>query len=172
MLNIGCVSSVTSTFDSVKNSITTNKPQQIDPLYGQVPDADKERVNKLEHELQVIEQTHVISKLEGERDELQRERSENNEKRLQLLQQEQQIRVQLSRVEAIDKNQLGDRIENIESITDLHVDAIKIQQKRLKYQGEVAVLDVKLEKIEVAIQAEQDKLIKLTGNEETNTVSN
>lgn len=161
ILNIGCVSSVSSTYNNVKRSLNTSK-ENVDPLYGQVPEEDRGRVKQLENELAVTKQVHLISKLEERKSDLLSDRSENEEKRLYYLQQEQKMRIRLARIEAIDRNQLGDKIDNLESITDIHVDAIQIQQKRLKYEGAVAVLDVKIEQLELDISKEQNKLKQMT----------
>lgn len=165
VLNIGCMSTVSSTYNDVKRSLTA-KQSAHEPLYGQVPEEDRARVKALEQEYSVIKQTHLISKLEEQMSDLKQERSENEEKRLNLLQQEHQLRIKLARLEAIDKNQLGDKIDNLESITDVHVDAIKIQQKRLKYQGTVSILDVKIDKLELAINDEKNKLSEMNTNEQ------
>ena len=159
------MSTVSSTYSDVKRSLTAKQPAH-DPLYGQVPEEDRTRVKALEQEYAVIKQTHLISKLEEQMSDLKQERSENEEKRLNLLQQEHQLRIKLARLEAIDKNQLGDKIDNLESITDVHVDAIKIQQKRLKYQGTVSILDVKIDKLELAINDEKNKLSEMNTNEQ------
>lgn len=155
------MSSMNTAYNDVKRSLTT-KQTTTEPLYVQVPEGDKSRVKELEHEFDVIKQTHLISKLEEQISNLKQERSENEEKRLNLLRQEQQLRIQLAQLEAIDRNQLGDRIDNIESITGVHVEAIKIQQKRLKYQGTVSILDVKIDELELAITDEKTKLLEMT----------
>lgn len=165
VLNIGCMSTVSSTYSDVKRSLTS-KQSAPEPLYGQVPEKDRIRVKQLEQEYTTIKQTHLISKLEEQMSDLRQERSENEEQRLYLLQQEHQLRIKLARLEAIDRNQLGDKIDNLESITDVHVGAIKIQQKRLKYQGAVSVLDVKIDKLELAINDEKNKLSEMTTNEQ------
>jgi hypothetical protein len=159
------MSTVSSTYSDVKRSLTS-KQSAPEPLYGQVPEKDRIRVKQLEQEYATIKQTHLISKLEEQMSDLRQDRSENEEKRLYLLQQEHQLRIKLARLEAIDRNQLGDKIDNLESITDVHVDAIKIQQKRLKYQGAVSVLDVKIDKLELAINDEKNKLSEMTTNEQ------
>ena len=156
-LNVGCVSSVSTAYNNVKNSLESTDSKS-ETLYSQVPADDREKVDSLRYELKITEQAHVISQLKSDRDDLQYDRSVADRKRLDLLRQEQQYRVQLARMEAVDRNGLGDRIDNINSITDIHVDAIKVQQKRLSYERDVSVLEVKIAKMDVAISEQEDKL--------------
>jgi len=168
MLNIGCMSTVgnhvSSAYSNVKRELTKPGTKAQDELYQQVSDSDKAQVQQLQHELEVTEQKRVLARLERDRDNLQHQRSEQNDKRMQLLAEEKLYRVQLARLEAIDRNQLGDKITNIESITDVHVDAIETQQKRLKYESKVSILDVRLEQVNQEIQTQTTKLEQLTNN--------
>jgi hypothetical protein len=169
-LNIGCVSSVSSTYDNVKRSLTP-KSNDVNPLYGQVPEQDKERVNQLQQQLDITKQTHLISKMREKLSDLNKDRSDNDVKRLNQLQKEQELRIKLAQLEAIDRNQLGDKIDNLESITDVHVDAIEVQKKRLKYEGAVSVIDVKIKQLEVAIDKEVNKLNEMTGTKSEQIVT-
>lgn len=166
MLNIGCSPTVTSAFDSAKNMLPTgSKSINSNALYAQVDEADKARVNDLNHDLKITEKTREISKLEERRDNLQQDRSKTNREMLEQLSREKTLRVELAKLEAIDKNKLGVRIDNIEAITDVHVDAIDIQQKRLKLQSEVAILDIKINEIDEQInklKQELDNMSKQT----------
>ena len=160
-LNIGCVSSVSTAYNNVKSSLES-KDSKSEALYNQVPAEDREQVNSLRYELKITEQAHAISQLKSDRDDLQYDRSVADRKRLDLLRQEQQYRVQLARMEAVDRNGLGDRIDNINSITDIHVDAIKVQQKRLSYERDVSVLEIKITELDIAILKQEDKLTHIT----------
>ena len=166
MLNIGCMSTVSdharSTYNSVKRGLAV-KPDNsdTDQLYAQVKTKDQSRVNQLTHELQITEQTKQLADLEEQRDDLQRERSRINHKRVELLAQETEYRVQLAKLEAIDRNRLGDKIDNIERIADTHVDAIDIQKKRLQLDGEGSILDVKIEQIKQQIVTQQQTIEQL-----------
>lgn len=160
-LNIGCVSSVSTAYNNVKNSLESTDSKSV-ALYNQVPTEDRVQVDSLSHELKITEQAHVISQLKSDRDDLRHDRSVADRNRLNLLRQEQQYRVQLARMEAVDRNGLGDRIDNINSITDIHVDAIKVQQKRLSYERDVSVLEVKIAKLDIAISKQEDKLTHIT----------
>lgn len=157
LLNIGCVSSVSTAYNNVKSSLESSDSKTT-ALYNQVPMDDREQVEALRFELKVTEQAHVISQLKSDRDDLQHDRSVANRKRLELLRQEQQHRVHLARMEAVDRNGLGDKIDNINSITDIQVDAIKVQQKRLSYERDVSVLEVKITELDIAISEQEDKL--------------
>jgi len=164
-LNIGCMSNVTSTVGSAyrgaKNTFSS-KDTETDALYAQVKDADKQTVANLRHELEVTEATRDLAKLERSRDDLQQDRSASNTKRLDYLTREQTYRVKLAKLEAIDRNALGDKVTNIESITDTHLDALETQQKRLKLESEVAILDVKIAKIKEEINAQKKKISTLS----------
>ena len=166
MLNIGCVSTMESHARSAYNNVKrglSSKPgsAETDALYAQVRAEDQQTVQRLRHELEVSEQTKHLAELESERDDLQRERSRTNAKRTELLTKEKQHRVELAKLEAIDRNRLGDKITNIELIADTHVDALEVQQKRLQLDSEVSILDVKIEQIKEQIQTQQDKIDQL-----------
>jgi chromosome segregation ATPase len=170
MLNIGCVSTVSdharSAYRNVKRGLQTSPGSaETDALYAQVRSEDQRRVEQLRHELEVAEQTRELSKLEKERDSLKRERSDINSKRSELIAKEKQHKIELAKLEAIDRNQLGDKITNIEQIADTHVDTLEIQQKRLKLDGEIGVLDVKIEQIQTAIEKQQAVINNLTNND-------
>lgn len=168
-LNVGCMSTVTnhakSAYNSTVRAINSNDTSATDALYSQVKQEDRERVARLDHELKVTEQSRVLSRLERDRDDLQRERSRVNDDMLKYYSKEKQYRVQLAKLEAIDRNQLGDKITNIENIADTHVDALKVQQKRLQLESEVTILDVKIDKIKIEIESQQGKLNLLANNE-------
>lgn len=164
LLNIGCMSTVSNSMSSAYNNAKRKiggADKSQDALYSQVSDQDKQRVNELQHQLQVTEQKHVLAKLEKQRDRLQRERSDVNEDLLEVLTKEQNYRVRLARLEAIDKNNLGDKVTNIETIADTHVDALETQQKRLKLQADVSVLDVKIEQLQEQIDQQKIKVSNL-----------
>lgn len=152
-LNIGCTSSMSNAYDRAKSMIPTgSSSSSTDALYAQVNTKDRGRVDDLSEDLDATKKIHEISKLEEDRDDLQRERSRTNREMLTQLTKEKSLRVQLAKLEAIDKNKLGTRIDNIEAITDVHVDAIDVQQKRLKLASEVSILDIKINAIEQKIE--------------------
>lgn len=168
MLNIGCMSTVTnsarSAYSNAKGMIAGKDTVQTDALYAQVQAEDQKAVQKLAHDLEVTKQTEELAKLERNRDDLQRERSRVNEKRMELLSKEKEHRIQLAKLEAIDKNQLGDKITNIEQIADTHVDALEVQQKRLQLDSEVGVLDVKIGRIETEIESKHKQIEEIKTN--------
>lgn len=171
MLNIGCVSTVSDSLNNAyynaKSSLNKigGNDKQTEALYAQVRQEDRDRIDTLSHELEVTKQQRELAKLEKKRDELQRDRSRTNDRRMELLAREQQHRVKLAKLEAIDRNQLGDKITNIELIADVHVDALEVQQKRLQLESDVSILDVKILKIEQEIKSQQSKIDEL--NRET-----
>lgn len=168
-LNIGCMSTVTdharSAYNSASRALNNNKPTATDALYSQVKQEDRDHVTQLNHELRVTEQQHVLARLEKQRDELQRERSKVNDEMLKYLTREKAHKVELAKLEAIDRNQLGDKITNIELIADTHVDTLKVQQKRLQLESEVSILDVRIDKLQTQIDTEKNKLNTLASNE-------
>ena len=175
-LNIGCVSTMSDGMSSAYNSIKSpfnnkNAPAGTDALYAQVNQQDKERVDQLQHELEVTEQTRVLASLTTKRDNLQQKRSALNDKRMKVYAQEKNYRVSLAKLEAIDKNKLGDKITNIEAIADVHVDALETQQKRLKLDSEIGVLDVHIEKLQKEIDAQQTKIDNLASNTDNKTIT-
>jgi hypothetical protein len=143
---------MSNAYDRAKSMIPTgSNSKSTDTLYAQVNNDDRGRVDDLKVDLDLTKKVHEISLLEEDRDDLQRERSRTNREMLTQLTKEKSYRVQLAKLEAIDKNKLGTRIDNIEAITDVHVDAIEVQQKRLKLSSKVSILDIKIEKIEQQI---------------------
>ena len=176
ILNVGCMSTVSSTFDSAKRSLTFEKQPESIALYSQVKDEDKAMVTELDHEVAVTKELKTLAALEEQHDKIQRERSETNNDMLELLVKEKQYRVQVAKLEAVDRNQLGDKITNIESIAETHVDALKVQQKRLKLESEVAIMDVKLSKLKEQINVQKEKIERIrrepTGNRNDKTSSN
>lgn len=176
MLNIGCMSTVSSTFDSAKRSLSFEKQPESIALYSQVKDEDKVMVTELDHEVAVTKELKTLASLEEQHDKIQRERSETNNDMLELLVKEKQYRVQVAKLEAVDRNQLGDKITNIESIAETHVDALKVQQKRLKLESEVAIMDVKLSKLKEQINVQKEKIERIrrepTRNRNDKTSSN
>ena len=160
-LNVGCMSSVSSSVGSAyrnaKNTFSS-KDTETEALYAQVSDTDKQTVSQLRHELEVTEAARELAKLERQRDDLQQDRSVANTKMMDYLAREQTHRVRLAKLEAIDRNALGDKVTNIESITDTHLDALETQQKRLKMESEVTILDVKINKIKEEIDAKKKKI--------------
>ena len=83
---------------------------------------------------------------------------------MKVLAEEKIHRLKLAKLEAIDRNKLGDRITNIEAITDVHVDALETQQKRLKLDSDIGVLDVHIGRLEEEIAEQQTKIDRLTGD--------
>lgn len=166
MLNIGCMSTVESHARSAYNNVKrglASKPgsAETDALYSQVRAEDQQTVQRLRRDLELTEQNKQLADLERARDDLQRDRSRTNAKRTELLAKETEYRVELAKLEAIDRNRLGDKITNIELIADTHVDALEVQQKRLQLDSEVSILDVKIEEIKVKIKTQQDKISQL-----------
>ena len=169
MLNIGCMSTVSNSvgnaYGSVRNTFSSNKRMspETEALYAQVRPEDRSRIDEIQHEIKVNEQSRIVSRLVKDRDELKQKRSSLDDKRMRVLADEKAYQLKLAKLEAIDRNQLGDKITNIEAITDVHVDALETQQKRLKLDSEIGVLDVKIQKLEHEISEQQTKLNQISG---------
>jgi len=167
--NIGCMSTVTdharTAYNSAHRALKSNNTSDTDALFAQVKAEDRDRVTQLDHDLKVTEQARVLSRLEKDRDDLQRERSSVNDSMLKYLTKEKTLKLQLAKLEAIDRNQLGDKITNIENIADTHVDTLKVQQKRLQLESEVSILDIRITKINSEIDTQQNKLQLIASNE-------
>ena len=167
-LNIGCTSTMQSAMNDARSMMNMPRGDKAtDALYSRVNKEDKRKVNDLTHELAILKKTTDITKLEEQRDDLQQERSELNRKSTELLTKETSYRVRLAKLHAIDRNKLGVRVENIEAITDTHVDAIETQTKRLKLEGKVAILDVKIDKISKQIDTLSEQLENLKDRQTT-----
>ena len=172
MLNIGCVSTVSdhtrSAYNNVRKALKV-KPgsAETDNLYAQVRGEDQRRIDKLTHELEITRQTETLAELERKRDDLQRERSRVNAKRTELLAEETELKIELAKLEAIERNRLGDRVQNIEMIADVHVDALEVQQKRLKLDGEVSILDIKIADAQTEIEKQMVQIKNLKDNDTT-----
>ena len=170
MLNIGCMSTVSNSvgnaYGSVRNTFSSNKriSPETEALYAQVRQEDRERIDEIQHEIKVNEQSRIVSRLVKDRDGLKQKRSALDDKRMHVLADEKAYQLKLAKLEAIDRNQLGDKITNIEAITDVHVDALETQQKRLKLDSEIGVLDVRIEKLDHEISEQQTKLNQLSGD--------
>jgi len=170
MLNIGCVSSVQdgarSAYRSVKRNLAVSPGSaETDALYAQVRTDDQQRVNQLNRILEITKQSEVLANLERDRDELQRERSRTNEKMLEILTKEHEHKVELAKLEAIDRNRLGDKIDNIENIADTHVEVLEAQQKRLQLESEVSILDIKIRELQMKIDTQAEQISKLKSND-------
>ncbi len=167
MLNIGCVSTVTdhakSAYDNVRRELQS-KPgsSETDALYNQVRAEDQIRVQQLRRQLEITKQTKELANLEKKRDDLQRDRSRTNEKAVEYLTKETQYKVELAKLEAIDRNRLGDKIANIERIADTHVEVLEIQQKRLQLESDVTILDVRIVEIKQQITTKQNSIKEIT----------
>ena len=168
VLNVGCMNSVSSTMNSTYNNVrgafASNKKLSADSesLYAQVSDTDKQQVAALQHELEVTQETRVLASLTSKRDNLIQKRSSLDDKRMKVLADEKIYRLKLAKLEAIDRNKLGDKITNIEAIADVHVDALETQQKRLKLDSDIKVLDVHIKKLNQEIDSQQQKIDTLT----------
>jgi hypothetical protein len=170
MLNIGCVSTVSdhakSAYRNVKRGLSTGPGStDTDALYAQVRVDDQRTVNNLSHELDVTREAEKLAKLEKQRDDLRRERSRTNANRVEVLMKEQKHRVELAKLEAIDRARLGDRIDNIERMADIHVDALELQQKRLQLDSEVSILDIKIDELQTSINKQQQTIDNLKNND-------
>lgn len=169
-LNVGCMSSVSSSmngaYSTMRNSFSSNKKTsaETEALYSQVSQQDKDQVDALQHELEVTKENKILAQLVSKRDQLKQKRSALDDKRLKILSDEKSYRIKLAKLEAIDRNHLGDKITNIEAIADVHVDALETQQKRLKLDSEIGVLDVHIENLNSDIDTQQNKIDQLTGD--------
>lgn len=172
MLNIGCVSTVSdharSAYKNVKRELAGRPGSaETDALYAQVRREDQSQINRLNYELEMSKENETLAKLERERDDLQRDRSRVNAKRTELLAEEKELRIELAKLEAIERNRLGDRVKNIENIADIHVDALEVQQKRLQLDSEVSILDIKIDKTQLEINQQQAHIKELNNDTES-----
>lgn len=164
-LGVGCTS-VTNAYNSAKRNLTkSDMGVQTNALYAQVPDADKARVSTANDELELTKAELDLAELEQEYSNLLAKRNEYNTDRLGYLSQEKTYRVQLAKLEAIDRNELGDKINNVETIAEVHIKALKIQQKRVELDSKVTVLDVRLQRVEKDMTAKEAKVESLKGSE-------
>jgi hypothetical protein len=167
LTNIGCMSSVSTHARSIYRdaatalSTNTNVTPETEALYSQVGKQDQLTVQKLRHEIEVTQQERILANLVADRDDLQQRRSKINAKRLSVLAKEKNHKFNLAKLEAIDKNKLGDKITNIELIVDEHVDVLEQQKHRLQLDSEVAILDVQINNLQKDIEAKQLEIDQL-----------
>jgi chromosome segregation ATPase len=107
-------------------------------LFAQVPEQDRDNVDKATLALMVCEENVKLAQMNTELATVQRRYAGYQEDRAKKLQQEAALGVDIAKLEAIDKLGLGDRDDTTKKIADLKSKRLEIEAQRVKIEAQLA----------------------------------
>jgi chromosome segregation ATPase len=155
-----------------KSSLSTKK----EGLYSQVPAAMRAPVREAEFDLKEAKAKVDLSKEKVKLTELQKERALLERKNAdygmefsQLNERKAEFEVEIKKLEAIDKSNLGDKAQNIKEIANLKTKKLAIESDGIQVKAAFDTTELRIKKLTKEIEAQKMTVQKMDGKKPQET---
>jgi hypothetical protein len=145
---------------SITNSITGG-PSSSDELFAQIPAEDRSEVEKATFDLRVAEEKVKLAEMKSELASLQKKQAEYAEDVASKYLDEAELGVNLAKIEAIDREGLGEKEKNINEIADIKARKLKIEAARIKLAAKRDTTEQKIKDLIKQIDEQETKITNL-----------
>jgi chromosome segregation ATPase len=155
---LGC-----ETTNNLKGKLTSKVSSMTssvdEDLFAQVPEDEREGVEKAAFALKVSEEKLKLAELKIELADLQKKHAGYEEDLTDKLHKEAQLALDLAKLEAIDRSELGEKEDNIKKKADLRSKKLGVEAERVKIEAKVATSERHIDQLTEQIE-EQKKTIE------------
>ena len=152
--------SITSKVSSITSSVDEN-------LFAQVPEDEKDNVDKAVLALMVSKEKVKLAEMKTELGNLRKKYARYEENLAKKLQKEAALSLDIAKLEAIDRSDLGDKDDNAKKIADLRSKKLGIEAQRVKIEAQLATAKRRISGLTKQIQEQAKEIEELeTGKEQ------
>jgi chromosome segregation ATPase len=152
--------SITSKVSSITSSVDEN-------LFAQVPEHEKHNVDKAALALMVSEGKVKLAEMKTELANLQKKYARYEENLAKKLQKEAALSLDIAKLEAIDRSDLGEKDDNAKKIADLRSKKLGIEAQRVKIEAQLATANRQISGLTKQIEEQAKEIEELeTGKEQ------
>lgn len=152
--------SITSKLSSITSSVDEN-------LFAQVPEDEKDNVDKAALALMVSNEKVKLAEMKTELGNQQKKYARYEENLAKKLQKEAALSLDIAKLEAIDRSDLGDKDANVKKIADLRSKKLGIEAQRVKIEAQLATAKRQISGLTKQIEEKAEEIEELaTGKEQ------
>ena len=151
---------ITSKVSSITSSVDEN-------LFAQVPEHERDDVAKAALALRVSEEKVKLAEMKTELANLQNKYVRYGENLAKKLQKEAALGLDIAKLEAIDRSDLGDKDDNTKKIADLKSKKLGIEAQRVKIEAQLATAKRQISDLTKQIEEQAEQIdVVATGKEQ------
>ena len=132
-----------------------------DELLAQVPSEEQTEVHEAAFNLQVAEEKMKLAEMKSELASLQKKYADYQEDVADKYQDSAEVKLDLSKIEAVDKANLGEKEDNINKIADLKSKILKIEADSIRLEAKRDTTEQKINGLTKQIEEQETKIINL-----------
>ena len=132
-----------------------------DELLAQVPNEEQKEVHEAAFNLQMSEEKVELAGMKAELASLQKKYADYQEEMANKYQEAAEVKLDLAKLEAVDKANLGEKEDNINKIADLKAKILKIEADNIKIEAKRDTTDQKIKALTKQIEEQETKITNL-----------
>lgn len=168
-LSAGCATTQDITQD-IKGTITSKVSEitsDVDPnLFAQVPEDKREGVKEAAFALQVSEEKVKLADLKKELASTQKKYADYEQDQAQKYYKEAAIALDIVKMEAIDRADLGKKDDNIKDIAKLKSKKLQTEADRINIEAKLATTKRRISDLTGQVKAQEEKIKEMESPEE------
>jgi chromosome segregation ATPase len=132
-----------------------------DELLTQVPSEEQKEVHEAAFNLQVVEEKLKLAEMKAELASLQKKYADYQEDVAKKYQDAAEVKLDLAKLETVDKANLGEKEDNINKIAHLKAKILKIEGDKIKLEAKRDTTEQKINGLAREIEEQETKIINL-----------
>ena len=132
-----------------------------DELLAQVPTGEQKEVHEAAFNLQLAEEKLELAGMKAELASLQNKYADYQEEMANKYQETAEVKLDLAKLEVVDKANLGEKEDNINKIADLKAKILKIEAENIKIEAKRDTTEQKIKDLTKQIEEQETKIMNL-----------
>ena len=132
-----------------------------DELLAQVPTEEQKEVHEAAFNLQMAEEKLELAGMKAELASLQKKYADYQEEVANKYQETAEVKLDLAKLEAVDKANLGEKEDNINNIADLKAKILKIEADNIRIEAKRDTTEQKIRGLTKQIEEQETKIVNL-----------
>ena len=132
-----------------------------DELLAQVPTGEQKEVHEAAFNLQIAEEKLELAGMKAELASLQKKYTDYQEEMANKYHETAEVKLDLAKLEAVDKANLGEKEDNINKIADLKAKILKIEADNIKIEAKRDTTEQKIKGLTKQIEEQETKIANL-----------
>ena len=155
------LSLLTSCETTRKLTSSISGTSNTDELLAQVPSEEQKEVHEAAFNLQVAEEKLKLAEMKAELASLQKKYADYQEEMAKKYQDAAAVKLDLAKVETVDKANLGEKENNINKIADLKSKILRIEADNIKIEAKRDTTEQKITGLTKQIEEQETKITNL-----------
>ena len=132
-----------------------------DELLAQVPTEEQKEVHEAAFNLQIAEEKSKLAEMKAELASLQKKYADYQEEMADKYHETAEVKLDLAKLEAVDKANLGEKEDNINNIADLKAKILRIEADNIKIEAKLDTTEQKIKGLTKQIEEQETKIMNL-----------